>query len=104
HPEPEKKGYFQNGFSVSRSRTIIRNQWVGLEKGKSDTAFNPRNGFYSLANVYDITLEHIRLVPWEQDRPGTELDLYAGTYGIGMRRVMNSTFRNVTAEGTMLHW
>lgn len=104
HPEPEKKGYFQNGFSVTRSRTIIKNQWVGLEKGKSDTAFNPRNGFYSFNSVYDVTLENIRLVPWEQNRPGNDRDLYAGTYGIGARRVMNSTFRNVTAEGTLLHW
>lgn len=104
HPEPEKKGYFQNGFSITRSRTIIRNQWVGLEKGKSDIAFNPRNGFYSLNRVYDVTLENIRLVPWEQDREGTERDLYAGTYGIGAARVMNCTFRNITAEGTMLHW
>jgi len=104
HPEPERKGYFQNGFSVTRSRTIIRNQWVGLEKGKADIAFNPRNGFYSFNSVYEVTLENVRLVPWEQDRPGTERDLYAGTYGIGARRVMNSTFRNVTAEGTMLHW
>lgn len=104
HPEPEKKGYFQNGFSVSRSRTIIKNQWVGLEKGKSDTAFNPRNGFYSFNTVYDVTLENVRLVPWEQNRPGTERDLYAGTYCIGARRVMNATFRNVTAEGTLLHW
>lgn len=104
HPDPERKGYFQNGFSVTRSRTIIKNQWVGLEKGKSDIAFNPRNGFYTFNSVYDITLENVRLVPWEQDRPGTDRDLYAGTYGIGARRMLNSTFRQVTAEGTMLHW
>src|SRR5690606_28904633 len=55
HPEPGKKGYFQNGFSVTRSRTIIRNQWVGLEPGKEDIAFNPRNGFYNFNRVYDVT-------------------------------------------------
>lgn len=104
HPEPEKKGYFQNGFSVTRSRTIICNQWVGLESGKQDIAYNPRNGFYNFNRVYDVTLENIRLIPWEQDREGTDRDLYAGTYGIGGNRMLNSTFRNVTAEGSMLHW
>lgn len=104
HPEMEKKGYFQNGFSVTRSRTIIQNQWVGLEPGKSDVAYNPRNGFYGFNTVYEVLLENIRLIPWEQDRPGTEMDLYAGTYGIGGNRMLNSTFRNVTAEGTLLHW
>lgn len=104
HPEPKKKGYFSNGFSVTRSRTIIKNQWVGLKKGNSDTAFNPRSGFYNFNKVYDVTLENIRLMPWEQNRPGTSRDVYAGTYGISARRMMNSTFRNVTAEGTTLHW
>lgn len=104
HPEMEKKGYFQNGFSVTRSRTIIQNQWVGLEPGKSDIAYNPRNGFYGFNTVYEVLLENIRLIPWEQDRPGTEMDLYAGTYGIGGNRMLNSTFRNITAEGTLLHW
>lgn len=99
-----KGSYVQNGFSVTRSRTIIKNQWVGLEKGKSDVSMNPRNGFYSLNTVYDVTLENIKLLPFEQDRPGDKQDVPAGTYGIGGNRILNTTFRNISAEGTYLHW
>jgi hypothetical protein len=98
------KGYTRNGFSISRSRTIIKNQWVGLEPGKNDVASNPRNGFYSFSRVYDITLENIRLIPYEQDREGTEKDVPAGTYGISAARMLNGTFRNVIAEGSGIHW
>ncbi|WP_139602588.1 hypothetical protein [Paenibacillus hemerocallicola] len=95
--------YWHNGILVKRSRTIIRNQWVGLEPGASDTALDPRYGFYYLNYVYDVTLENIRAIPYEQNRPGTEYVLI-GTYGIGGRRVLNATFRNVTAEGSLYHW
>ena len=104
NPGKTKIGYFQNGFSITRSRTLIKNQWVGLEDGKRDIAYNPRNGFYNFNCVYDTLLENIRLIPWEQDRPGKDNDVFAGTYGIGGNRMLNTTFRNITAEGTLLHW
>ncbi len=96
--------YHQEGIAVRRSRTIIRNQWVGLEKGKEDISDTPRGGFYNFSCVYDILLENIRLIPWEKDRPGTDRDLKAGTYGIGGSRVLCGTFRNITAEGSPIHW
>ena len=103
-PVNGKSSYLQNGFSITRSRTIIKNQWVGLENGKSDVSMNPRNGFYSLNIVYEVTLENIKLLPFEQDRPGEKQDVPAGTYGIGGNRLLNTTFRNISAEGTLLHW
>ncbi len=102
--EGRRRGYLRNGFSITRSRTIVRNQWVGLEKGKTDTAMNPRSGFYSLSTAYDVTLENIRLLPWEKDRPGNNRDVEAGTYGIGGNTVLKTTFRNITAEGSSIHW
>jgi hypothetical protein len=103
---PGKKGgpYHLEGIGVLRSRTIIRNQWVGLEKGRQDISLTPRSGFYSFRNVYDILLENIRLIPWEQDREGIERDVKDGTYGIGGSRVFCGTFRNITAEGGPVHW
>jgi hypothetical protein len=97
-------GYVNIGFRVTRSRTIIRNQWVGLEKGKADVSMAPRTGFYSFSYVYDVLLENVSLIPWEKDRPGTDKDVPHGTYGIGGTYVLNATFRNVTAEGSPVHW
>ena len=97
-------GYVNVGFRVTRSRTVIRNQWVGLEKGKADVAMAPRNGFYAFSYVYDVLLENVTLIPWEKDRPGTDKDVPNGTYGIGGSYVLNATFRNVTAEGSPIHW
>lgn len=96
--------YVRNGFHISRSRTIIQNQWVGLEPGKVDIAMSPRSGFYSFSNVYDVKLENIRLIPYEQDREGKKSDVPAGTYGIGGSRILNALFRNLTAEGGPVHW
>lgn len=96
--------YVRNGFHISRSRTIIQNQWVGLEPGKLDVAMSPRSGFYFFSNVYDVKLENIRLIPYEQDREGKKSDVPAGTYGIGGSRILNAFFRNVTAEGGPVHW
>ncbi|CAG7639787.1 hypothetical protein ACFQI7_30000 [Paenibacillus allorhizosphaerae] len=96
--------YLHNGILVRRSRTVIRNQWVGLEPGASDVSLDPRQGFYFFSNVFDVTLDNVRLIPWEQDRVGTDRDVPAGTYGIGGSRVLNATFRNVTAEGSDVHW
>ncbi|MEX1238254.1 MAG: hypothetical protein WEB30_01000 [Cyclobacteriaceae bacterium] len=101
---PPERLYIQIGFSVRRSRTIIRNQWVGLEGGKADVSMVPKGGFYSFSNVYDVLLENVRLIPWEKNRPGTDRDVPEGTYGIGGNRVLNATFRNVTAEGSPVHW
>ncbi len=96
--------YHQEGITTRRSRTIVRNQWVGLEKGARDVSMTPRGGFYTFSCVFDILLENIRLIPWEKDRAGSEQDLKAGTYGIGGSRVLCGTFRNITAEGSPVHW
>jgi len=104
NPGEKYTGYYHCGISVQRSRTIIRNQWMGLEKGKHDISMEPRRGFYVLSHVYDVTLENIRLIPWEQNREGTDRDVGAGTYGLGGGRMLNCTFRNVTAEGSSVHW
>ena len=103
-PGRRRMGYFHNGFFIKRSRTIIRNQWMGLQPGKKDTSLHPRSGFYYFSFVYDTLLENIRLIPWEKNRPGSENDVHSGTYGIGGNRMLNTTFRNITAEGTRLHW
>lgn len=103
-PGDKNTGYKRNGFNISRSRTLIRNQWVGLERGAKDISMSPRAGFYSFSRVYDILLENVRVIPWEQDRDGTDRDVTAGTYGIGVTRVMKAMFRNVIAEGGPVHW
>lgn len=97
-------GYWRGGITISRSRTIIREQWVGLEKGAADVALNPRGGFYSFSRVYDVTLQDVRLIPWEQDREGKERDVPAGTYGISCNRTLKARFCRVTAEGGPVHW
>ena len=104
NPGDVYNGYYRNGFSITRSRTIIRNQWVGLEGQRQDVSLTPRSGFYSFLTVFDVTLENVRLIPWEQDREGKDRDVGAGTYGISAVRMMNGTFRNVTAEGGSIHW
>lgn len=98
------KTYVKCGFSITRSRTIIQNQWVGLEPGKADVSKGPRSGFYTFSYAYDVKLENVRLIPFEQDRDGTANDVPQGTYGISAARVLNLVFRNVTAEGGPVHW
>lgn len=98
------EGYWRCGIQVMRSRTIVRQQWVGLEPGAKDTAMNPRGGFYSMSKVYDVTLQDIRLIPWEQDREGTARDVPAGTYGLSCNRTLKARFIRVTAEGGPVHW
>ena len=95
--------YVENGIRIERSRTLVSNQWVGLEPGKQDVAKIQRSGFYSLKMVYDVVVENIRLIPWEKDRPGVPM-VPQGTYGISGNRWMNVTFRNITAEGSPVHW
>ncbi|MFW6437630.1 MAG: hypothetical protein ACOCZ7_01340, partial [Armatimonadota bacterium] len=97
-------GYHWNGFSIRRSRTIIREQWVGLPEGASDESLGARHGFYSLSQVYDVTLENIRLMPWEKSRREPEVAVPHGTYGIGGSRMLNCTFRNLTAEAGWVSW
>jgi hypothetical protein len=104
NPGTKYTSYYQNGISIQRSRTIVRNQWCGLEKGRADISMEPRGGIYVLSMVYDVTLENIRLIPWEQNRSDPDKKVGAGTYGIGGARMLQCTFRNVTAEGTLLHW
>lgn len=99
-----KVTYVSNGFHITRSRTIIRNQWVGLEKGELDTAMVARTGFYSFATVYDCQLENVRLIPWEKDRDSKETTVGQGTYGVSGNRMFNVVFRNITAEGGRVHW
>ena len=103
-PEGSKPGYHYNGFSVQRSRTVVREQWMGLEPGRRDVSIEPRSGFYSFSNVYDVTLENIRAMPWEQGRRPPAPKVQHGTYGIGGARMLNCTFRNLTAEGGWVSW
>lgn len=103
-PETGSTGYHYNGFAISRSHTVIREQWVGLEKGARDRSLAARHGFYSLSNVYDVTLENIRLMPWEKSRREPEIAVPHGTYGIGGARMLNCTFRNITAEAGWVSW
>lgn len=104
NPNTGSTGYHYNGFSIRRSRTIIREQWVGLEKGARDVSLAARHGFYSLGGVYDVTLENIRLMPWEKTRREPEVTVPHGTYGIGGSRMLNCTFRNLTAEAGWVSW
>lgn len=100
----DSRGYHHHGFSVQRSRTIIREQWMGLEPGNRDISMEPRRGFYSFSGVYDTALENIRAMPWEKNREDKNKVLAAGTYGIGGARMLNCAFRNLTAEGGWVAW
>jgi len=103
-PEGSSPGYHQHGIAVQRSRTIIREQWMGLEPGRRDVSSEPRSGFYVLNGVYDVTLENIRAMPWEYGRPAPAVRVQHGTYGLGGARMLNCTFRNLTAEGGWVAW
>lgn len=98
------KGYMHHGIQVTRSRTIIKNQWVGLESGQKDTAMLARHGFYSFLRAFDVQLKNIRQIPYEKTRATAETTLSQGTYGISCNTVMNTLFSNVTAEGGRVHW
>ncbi len=98
------ESYHQNGISISRSRTILREQWMGLEPGKRDISPQPRSGFYNLREVFDVTLENIRAMPWEKLRRPPETPVPQGTYGIGGSRMLHCTFRNLTAEAGPVAW
>lgn len=102
--DSDEKGYRHHGISIERSRTVLRNQWMGLEEGRSDDSMHPRSGFYRFSGVYDVTLENIRAMPWEKNREDPARVLWAGTYGIGGARMLNCTFRNITAEGGWVAW
>ncbi|UCD50151.1 MAG: hypothetical protein JSW27_21810 [Phycisphaerales bacterium] len=103
-PAGGSKGYHHHGISIQRSRTIVREQWMGLEKGRRDVSIEPRTGFYVLRGVYDVTLENIRAMPWEKNRRDRSKVVAHGTYGIGGARMLNCTFRNLTAEGGWVAW
>lgn len=105
NPSTNDRKYFKCGFSITRCKTIIRNQWVGLMPGAKDTStLNPRSGFYSFSRTYDVQLENVRLIPFEQDRGDNSKNVSSGTYGITMNRVLKSLFKNVVAEGNKAHW
>ncbi len=103
-PEDGSPGYRMLGIAIRRSRTIIREQWMGLEKGRRDTSLEPRSGIYSFRGVYDVTLENIRAMPWEKSRPDKDKAVQHGTYGISGARMLNCTFRNLTAEAGWVSW
>ncbi|MBN2452620.1 MAG: hypothetical protein JXR77_19710 [Lentisphaeria bacterium] len=103
-PEDGSESYHHHGIAIQRSRTLIRDQWMGLEKGHRDESMAPRCGFYVLGNVYDVTLENIRAMPWEKNRREKDRVVGMGTYGIGGARMLNCTFRNMTAEGGWVAW
>lgn len=103
-PQNSSPGYHHHGILIQRSRTIVRDQWMGLEPGKSDDSMEPRRGCYILSGVYDVTLENIRCMPWEKNRDGKDRDVAHGTYGIGGARMLNCTFRNLTAEAGWVSW
>lgn len=97
-------GYTHNGILVTRSRTRIRRQWVGIQPGHRDDSMVPQSGFYYFTKVYDVQLEDIRLNPREKNRPGEDRDVPHGTYGIGGNRVLEFSMIRVVAEGTGIHW
>ena len=103
-PDTGSTGYHRNGFSIQRSRTIIRDQWMGLQEGRRDESLAARGGFYTLSRVYDVTLENIRLIPWEKSRRDPDEVVPHGTYGIGGSRMLNCTFRNLTADAGPVSW
>lgn len=104
HTPQDSTGYHQLGIQINRSRTIVRQQWMGLEEGHSDDSLEPRSGLYVLREVYDVTLQDIRAMPWEKNRCDKDREVKHGTYGIGGARMLNCTFRNLTAEAGWVAW
>jgi len=102
-PNIKESLYSQSGILITRSRTKIQNQWVGIEES-GDNTLRPRSGFYYFQYTYDVELDNLRLVPREKNRVGDDKDVPEGTYGIGGNRVLNFRLRNLTAEGTDIHW
>ena len=100
----QSERYMSNGMQIQRSRTVIKNQWVGLANESKDTALSPRSGFYNISRVYDLQIENVRLIPWEKNRGSKDNSVPQGTYGISGSVMMNVLFRNVTAEGSDIHW
>lgn len=97
-------GYMLNGIQVTRSRTIVKNQWVGLEPGKRDIAMLARSGFYAFSRAYDLQLKNIRQIPYEKTRATKETTVPQGTYGISCNTIMNAFFSNITADAGSIHW
>lgn len=103
-PLYNRGAYSHNGVLVTRSRTRIRSQWVGITPGREDLSMTPRYGFYYFTTVYDVRLEDVRLNPREKNREGDDRDVPHGTYGIGGNRVMEFSMHQVVSEGTGIHW
>lgn len=103
-PVDPPSSYTHNGILVTRSRTRINNQWMGIEPGRSDDSLIAQSGFYYFSKAYDVQLNDIRLIPREQNRPGEDRDVPHGTYGIGGNGVLEFSMTGVVAEGTGTHW
>lgn len=89
------------GILIQRSRTIVKNQFVGIEDSASDKPTASDTGFYSLQSVYDVTLENIRVLP----RKYVSVNGVAlSTYGIGGSMALKCVFRNITSEGVSSRW
>jgi hypothetical protein len=87
--------YVRPVFQVNRSRTIIRNQFIGIINGASDVQTDPLIGFYNHTYTYDTIIENVRMLP----RKGT-----TGTYGIRGRTLLKHTLKNITSEGDSTYW
>ena len=89
------------GILIQRSRTIVKNQFVGLEDKVSDKPTASDTGFYNLQSVYDVTLENLRVLP----RKYVSVNGVAlSTYGIGGSMALKCVFRNITSEGVSSQW
>lgn len=93
--------YKSSGILVQRSRTIIKNQFVGLSEGAAGSPTASDSGFYNLESVYDVTIENIRAIP---RRFLSVNSVYIPSYGIGGTMALNCTLRNISSEGTSAHW
>lgn len=104
NPVDPPSTYTHNGILVTRSRTRIQRQWVGIDPDRKDDSLTAQSGFYYFSKVYDVHLEDVRLIPREKNREGGDRDVPHGTYGIGGNRVLGLSLRGVVAEGTGIHW
>ena len=76
----------------------------GIGERRGGYRDEPSQWVLSFSRVYDVALEDIRLIPWEQDREGKDRDVPAGTYGLTCNRTLNARFCRVTAQGGPVHW
>ena len=90
--------YVQNGFYIERSRTVFKNQFVGMEE--TDTIgldLNYSSGFYYYRNLYDVKFENIKGLPRISYQS-------TGTYGFYGRGVVKITYDKVDATANDSYW